>query len=72
MLTDWATVEKKPFKIRAAKYESNVVAAAHQADVPTAIEVKKTRIGKRPKYADRNTVHNPPAPRQKRFPTKLC
>lgn len=49
MLTAWATVEKNPFRMRAAKYELKLVAAAHQADVPTAMEVKKTRIGNRPK-----------------------
>ena len=48
-LTACATMEKNPFKILAAMYDSNVVAAAHQADVPNAIEVKRTRTGNRPK-----------------------
>ena len=49
LLTAWATSEKNPFKMRAAKYELKLVAAAHQAEVPRATEVKKRRIGNRPK-----------------------
>lgn len=36
----WETVEKKPFKIRAAMKESKVVAAAHQIAVARAITKK--------------------------------
>ena len=49
MLTAWATLEKNPFRMRAAKYESKLVAAAHQAEVPRAMDVNKNNIGSRPK-----------------------
>lgn len=49
MLTACATMEKNPFKMRATRYELKLVAAAHQADVPKAIDVKSTKIGSRPK-----------------------
>ena len=49
ILTACATIEKKPLRIRAARYELKLVAAAHHADVPRAAEVKSTRIGRRPK-----------------------
>ena len=49
VLTACATMEKNPFKILAARYDSKDVAAAHQADVASATEVKRTRTGNRPK-----------------------
>ena len=42
-------MEKNPFRMRAAMYELKLVAAAHQADVARAMEVKNTSIGSRPK-----------------------
>ena len=71
-LTACATVEKKPFRMRAARYELKLVAAPHQAEVPKAMDVKESKTGSRPKQADRNTVNMPPAPKQNRLPTKLC
>ena len=49
VLTACAAVEKNPFRIRAPTYELKLVAAAHQAEVPRAIDVKKTSTGSRPK-----------------------
>ena len=49
MLTACAAIEKNPFKMRAAKYELKLVAAAHQAEVPTDMDVKMNRTGSRPK-----------------------
>ena len=49
VLTACAAVEKNPFRMRAATYELKLVAAAHQAEVPRAIDVKKTSTGSRPK-----------------------
>lgn len=47
--TACATIEKKPFRILAAMYDSKLVAAAHQADVPRAMDVNETSTGRRPK-----------------------
>ena len=49
ILTACPAPEKNPFRIRAAIYEGKLVAAAHQAEVPRAIDVKKNSTGSRPK-----------------------
>ena len=48
-LTACATIEKSPLRIRAARNDSKLVAAAHHAEVPNAMDVKNVSIGKRPK-----------------------
>ena len=40
VLTACAQITKKPFIILAAMYDGKLVAAAHHADVPSAIETK--------------------------------
>ena len=49
-----------------------LVAAAHQAAVTKAIDVKNTKMGSRPKYADSHTVNRPPEPKQKIFADEIA
>ena len=65
-----ATVEKKPWRTRAASNERKLVAAADHAAVKNAKMANQNRTGKRPKYADRATTTIPPAPSMNRFPTR--
>jgi hypothetical protein len=67
-LTPWATVEKNPFSTLAVIKLSKLVAAAHQAAVKKAKITKKNNTGRRPKYAARIIVANPPGPSINTFP----
>jgi len=69
-LTDCATVEKNPTKIRAVIKDSKLVATAHQIEVKKAMTENQKRTGSRPEYAERVTTNKPPAPSIKILPTK--
>lgn len=70
LLTACPTVEKNPFKIRAAMKDSKLIAAPHHAAVQIAKVRNQNRTGARPKYAENMTVTMPPAPSMNRLPTR--
>lgn len=69
----WPTLHVKPFTMRAARYESKVVALADQQVVPKNTAWKMMVTGSLPKKLAKATTIRPHAPIQKILPTTaLC